>query len=357
MAPRPDGVDAIWAVSRLCTGRVEWEASDGHRGTAAVDPYGFVPQSDDVLRVRVSGLSAGTTYRLRAVTRAAGDSGETPSAWKTFRPLNPAAAATTFVVWNDTHINDETIQRLHEVTPPADFLVWNGDTCNDWASTNLLVPTLLHPGQRDITDGRPLLLTFGNHDVRGPRAFEMPHVVSTPSDRPFYAVRSGPVAAICLHTGEDKPDAHPSFAGRVAFDALRQEQAAWLAEVIRQPGFRDAPYRLVFCHIPLRWLDERPQDYAGTGFDRHSGRSRAAWHDALVAWRTQVVISGHTHRHAWLPPTDAFPYGQLVGGGPRLQGATWIGGTADGTSLTLRMHDLHGTVLETIALAPSPPGA
>lgn len=352
MAPRVDGVEAIWAVSRLCTGRLEWESSDGQRGAVGTDAHGFVPQSDDVLRVRVSNLTPGTTYRVRSVTRAAGASEEVTSAWKSFRTLDPGAATSTFVVWNDTHIHDATIQRLHDVTPAADFLLWNGDTCNDWTSRDLLVPTLLHPGACDITEGRPLLLTFGNHDVRGPRAFEMPDVVATPSGRPFYAFRSGPVAVISLHTGEDKPDDHPSFAGRVAFDALRREQAAWLAEVVASPGFRDAPYRVVFCHIPLRWLDESPQDYAGKGFDRHSGRSRDAWHESLVAWNTQVVVSGHTHRHAWLPPTEAFPYGQLVGGGPRMENATWIHGAADGRRLTLQVHALDGRVLETIRLPP-----
>ncbi len=352
MAPRSDGVDAIWGVTRLCTGHVEWEASDGRRGTASSGPYGFVPQGERLLRVRVDGLSPGTTYRLRAVTRAAGDGQEVASGWKTFRPLDPAADATTFAVWNDTHIHDDTIRQLHAATPAADFLVWNGDTCNDWTSPDLLVPTLLHPGQCDITEGRPLMLTFGNHDVRGPRAFEMPDVVATPSDRPFYAFRSGPLAAICLHTGEDKPDAHPSFAGRVAFDALRREQAAWLSDVIREPAMRDAPYRVVFCHIPLRWLDESPQDYAATGFDRHSGRSRDAWHQSLVAWRTQVIVSGHTHRHAWLPPSPEFPYGQLVGGGPRPDAATWMVGTADARQLTVRVHDLQGAVLATVSLPP-----
>lgn len=352
MAPRADGIEAIWAVDRLCTGRVEWESSDGRRGSVASNPYGFVPQSADVLRVRLTGLTPGATCRVRAVTRVAGEPEERPGAWRTFRTLDPAGSQTSFVVWNDTHIHDETIKRLHEVTPQADFLVWNGDTCNDWTSTDLLVPTLLHPGSCDITDGRPLLLTFGNHDVRGPRAFEMPDVVATPSNRPFYAFRSGPVAAICLHTGEDKPDDHPSFSGRVAFDALRREQAAWLADTIRQPGFRDAPYRFVFCHIPLRWLDESLQDYAGKGFDRHSGRSRDAWHESLVAWKTQMIVSGHTHRHAYLPPTNEFPYGQLVGGGPRREGATWIGGRADGEALTLQVHNLEGEVLQTVTLPP-----
>jgi len=59
---------------------------------------------------------------------------------------------------------------------------------------------------------------------------------------------------------------------------------------------RHAPFRVVFCRIPLGWLDESVQDYSKTGFDRHSGRSRDGWHAALVRWRAQLVISGHTHQ-------------------------------------------------------------
>ena len=352
MAPRADGFEAVWGVDRLCTGRLEWEGPNGTRGTVAATPYGFVPQGERVLRVRVDGLTPGANYRVRAITRTADGSGEEMSTWKDVRTIDPAATETTFVVWNDTHIHDDTIQRLHEVTPAADFLVWNGDTCNDWKTPEILVPTLLNPGGCDITTGRPLLFTFGNHDVRGPHAFEMPDIVATPTDRPFYAFRSGPVAAICLHTGEDKPDDHPSFGGRVAFDALRREQAGWLAEAIRRPELRDAPYRIVFCHIPLRWIDESPQDYAATGFDRHSGRSRAAWHDSLVAWGTQIVVSGHTHRHAWLPPTSEFPYGQLIGGGPAIEAATWMRGHADARELVFEVNALDGRRLERLALAP-----
>jgi hypothetical protein len=220
---------------------------------------------------------------VRSVTTSADDGQQVVSEWKSLRTLNPVGRSTTFVVWNDTHLNNASIQKLHDVTPGADFLLWNGDTCNDWKSEELLIPTLLYPGERDITAGRPLFLTWGNHDVRGPHGFQMPDIVATPGGRPFYAFRSGPMAAICLHTGEDKPDSHPSFRGRVAFDRLRREQAKWLADTIRRPEIRDAPFRIVFCHIPLRWVDESVQDYAHGGFDRHSGRSRDAWHDLLVA--------------------------------------------------------------------------
>ncbi|MEI2724787.1 MAG: metallophosphoesterase [Verrucomicrobiota bacterium] len=352
MAPRMDGIEAVWAVSRLSRGLVEWEAEDGAKGLVGADAFGFVPQGDRILRVRLSGLKPGTACRVRAHTIAADDKETVVSAWKTFRPLNPGAVETRFVMWNDTHIHDESIRALHEVTPTADFLLWNGDTCNDWTQDELLVPTLLHPGQCDITEQRPLFITWGNHDVRGAHAFKMPGLVATPDGRPFYAFRSGPVAVICLHTGEDKPDDHPTFQGRVAFDALRAEQTRWLAETIRRPELRSAPYRVVACHIPLRWKDERAQDYSNQGFDRHSGRSRAAWHSLLVEWNTQVILSGHTHQPTWLPPTDEFPYGQLIGGGPQLPQATWTEGVADARQFRLKVRNLEGKTLHDVTFTP-----
>ncbi len=352
MAPRADGAEAVWAVTQLCTGKIQWEAQDGSSGTAATDPFGLVPQGDKVIRVRFAGLKPGSTYRVRSITVAIADGKQETSPWKTFRTLAPSAKSSEFVVWNDTHANSQAIQKLHEVTPSADFLIWNGDTCNNWTASDLLVPTLLHPGGCDITEGRPLFTVWGNHDVRGPYAFEMPWMMPTPSGRPFYAFRSGPVGAICLHTGEDKPDDHPSFQGRVSFDVLRREQAEWLLETIRQPEMRDAPFRVIFCHIPLRWLNERAPDYGNGGFDHFSLRSRIAWHEALVAWKTQLIISGHTHMNAWIPPNDAFPYGQVTGGGPQPASATCIRVRASSNELNLQVNGLDGKALNEVKLQP-----
>jgi hypothetical protein len=355
MAPRADGAEIVWAVSKLCRGSVEWKSADGSSGTAAADSFGFVPQGGGILRVRIGGLKPGTDHEFRAITNASEGSDRHESDWRKFRTLDPAAASTSFVIWNDTHEHAETIRRLHESTPAGDFLLWNGDTCNNWIREDLLAPTLLAPAGQDISAARPLLLTWGNHDVRGVWAYKMPGMIATPSGRPFYAFRSGPVALIFLHTGEDKPDDHPSFDGRVAFDALRREQAAWLAQTILQPEFRDAPYRVVCCHIPLRWTVEKhlgPEDYAGGDFDHFSRRSRDAWHDSLVAWKAQLVISGHTHSAAYLPATAEFPYAQLVGGGPELKQATWIEGKADAKSLALVTKNIDGKTIHKAEFKP-----
>ena len=351
MAPRVDGIEVIWAVSRLSQARVELATAEGNRSIIACDPFGLVPQGDNVLRVRLAGLKPGTSHQVRTITTAADDGETVTSDWKPFRTLDPDAASTRFVVWNDTHRHDVSIQQLNRVTPAADFLVWNGDTCCDCEDKDQIVPALLHAGGCDISAQHPLCLLWGNHDVRGPHAFRVSGIVATPAGRPVYGFRSGPVAVICLHTGEDKPDDHPSFHGRVAFDALRSEQTAWLAEMIQRPEMRDAPYRVVFCHIPLRWTDETLPDYA-RGYDRFSERSRAAWHDLLVAWQTQLIISGHTHHATWIPPTEQWPYGQLVGGGPEPERATWIDGTASATELRVRMHNLAGDILHDLTFSP-----
>jgi hypothetical protein len=343
-APRADGAEFVWAVSRLSRGRVELRPAGGAATSVAKDRYGFVPQSSGVMRVQVDGLQPGGDYEWRAVVEAIdGEPAREETAWRRFRTLDPAAAATTFCVWNDTHENHETIRRLQEATPPADFLLWNGDTCNDWHEEGWLVPTLMAPAGVDISDGHPLLLTLGNHDVRGKYAFRLPDHVGLPDDRPYYAFRSGPVAVIALNTGEDKPDDHPSFQGRVAFQQLRQEQAAWLARTIARPEFAAAPYRVVFCHLPLRWIEEVEEvDYAGGGFDRYARSSRDLWHEALVAWGAQVVISGHTHRPASIPANAAFPYAQMIGGGPRPEQATWMEARAGAEGLTITVRSLAG---------------
>jgi hypothetical protein len=72
----------------------------------------------------------------------------------------------------------------------------------------------------------------------------------------------------------------------------------------------------------------------------------------LVAWKTQVVVSGHTHRPVWLPATAEFPYAQLVGGGPAPVAATWIEGPADAKVLTFVMRDLDGKIIQRVEFQP-----
>ena len=344
MAPRADGADIVWGVSRHARGWVEVKQA-GEARRFGGSPFGFSSQSEKVLKVRLEGLPAGARHTYRTVTEAMVDpAAREVSDWREFRTLAPVAAETRFLVWNDTHQNRETIARLHAASPTGvDFLLWNGDICNDWHREEDIVPTLLHPAGTDFTAQRPLAFVWGNHDLRGRYGYHLADHVAAPQGRSYFAFRSGPVAVVCLNTGEDKADDHPSFKGRVACEPLRREQAAWLRDhVLKTPALRDAPYRVLFCHIPLRWTDENE---AGRTYDSFSRRSRDLWHEAIVAWGAQIIVSGHMHQDAWIPPAPQFPYAQMVGGGPKPETATWIEAHADAARLQLTMRNLTGAVL------------
>lgn len=351
MAPRTDGLEIVWGVSRHARGWVELNYGKEIRHFGATS-FGFTPQGDKVLRVRLDGLEQDEVISYRTVTEAMAEpAARHESEWRELYMMDVNAKVATFAVWNDTHQNEQTIRGLLDLTPASDFLLWNGDICNDWHKEESLMPTLLHPAGTDFTSFAPLAFVCGNHDLRGPYGFRLSDYVATPSGRSYYAFRTGPLAVVCLNTGEDKPDDHPSFKGRVACEPLRREQAAWLHDhVLATPELRDAPYRIVFCHIPLRWKDE--SEAFNRDYDWYSKRSRDLWHDALVQWGAQVIVSGHTHEHHWLPATKEFPYAQMIGGGPKPESATFIRGLAKSGNMTLTMQALDETVLMKQEFAP-----
>ena len=356
MGPGEDGFDVAWTVPFLCRGWVELVSRDHPEPLVfAHDGYGFIPQGTEVIRVPVTGLHPGMELRFRAVTESMDDpSVRRTSDWRSLRTLDPAKGHTRFAVWSDTHSQEETIRTLDRITPrDLDFLAWNGDICNDWHEEDALIPTLLHPGGTDFTRGRPMIFNPGNHDVRGTWGFRLPSLVFRPGTKPYRAVRSGPVAILFLNTGEDKPDHHPTFHGRVACQTLREEQALWLKQIIREPAIRDAPFRIVCCHLPLRWIVEKKvYDY-----DCCSERSRILWHNSLIEWGAQLILSGHTHQFTYLPPEDGFPYAQVIGGGPDPQTSTLIQAEADKKTFKLTVLNLRKEPLleeKFPALSPSP---
>ncbi len=346
-----DGATIIVPVAGNAIGHVEYtEEGANEVRLARHDGQGFLPSGDRVLRIRLRGLKPGRTYRYRVVVRPVSGRDKNPvtGATHTLRTLNPDAPATAFCVWNDTHDVAPTLAALAKLTnaEPADFLLWNGDISNNIDREDRIAGLFLSPaGGVNLAEGPPVLITRGNHDVRGVAANRLAQYIDRPEGRPYHAFRSGPVGAVVLDTGEDKPDDFPGFDGMVNFAELIREQAEWLAREIEKPYLRDAPYKVVFCHIPLRWRDESRPDYAKGGYDHWSERGRLAWHDALVKWGAQLVISGHTHERLHLPATAAFPYSQIVGGGPGRGGFTGedrpylIRVNADAKSLRVRLLD------------------
>jgi hypothetical protein len=354
--PGAEGMVILQPVGAPATGFVELAVGDGELRRVEAEAEGLLPYAEHVLKFRLPKLPAGARVRYRvtvvpidfqnAYKIIRGEAITTPE--RTFRTLDPAAAATRFAVWNDTHENQATIAAVHGLTQALapDFLLWNGDQTNDVYDPAKMAGQYLAPGGLAIAGEWPLAYVRGNHDVRGPAARRLSEFTGTPGDRFYYAFRSGPVAALVLDTGEDKVDEHPVFGGLAAFAAMRDRQTRWLAAAVQSPELKTAPFKILFCHIPLWWVRESPAE----GPWECAALCREAWGPILREAGVQLVVSGHTHEAKWLPAGAERPIGQLVGGGPKPAAATLIEGEATAERCLLVMRNLTGGVLERVEL-------
>lgn len=358
--PSPTGVTVVWAVSGPATGWVEYGTAPERLDQRAGQPvFGLNPFSDRFVSARLEGLAPGRPVYYRAVARPVAFKGPykiepgepVAGAVYKFVPPDPGAPRATFAVINDTHEQTPTLTKLtgRLAAEPADVTVWNGDVFNDIRSDDQVVAQVLRPAGAAYAAERPVLFTSGNHDVRGVAARGLSRAVSPWAAEGAlgrcFTVRHGPLAIVGLDTGEDKPDRHPTWAGLAAFEPYREAQARWLTGALARPEVASAPFVVVFCHIPLWGL---PGDNPGDtleGYASYCRHAQGLWHPALAASGAQLVISGHTHKHRYDEPGAGRAYGQLVGGGPKLEQATLIRGAVTSDRLEVTVTDLSGKVL------------
>lgn len=341
-------VSIVWGVNDTSTGWVEYGETEALGRLAAPEGHGLRPLDSVVHRVRLEGLRPATRYFYRTVSVPIAFLGAYDI--RRGRPFESAIASFTtpdegrgprvsFAVINDTHEQPDTLKSLFSqlAESPGDLLFWNGDMFNDIATHQQMSEQLLTPAGLPYASKRPVWFARGNHDVRGPEARALGRFLDTPGGQFYYSVRQGPVAFIVLDTGEDKADDAPVYAGLGTFDAYRAQQAEWLARELKQEQVRTAPFRVVVAHIPL-YTTRESQPHGGAD-------ARAKWHDHLTAGGVDLLITGHTHRFAWMAPDASRPFGQLTGGGPRPQEATLIRAEADARVLTARMFRLDGSLI------------
>lgn len=353
--PAPDAVTVMWATSGPSTGWVEYGESEELGQKALGINQGLAPFVERHMKIRIEGLKPGTKYFYRV------HSDYTYYEWKSgvvknteppavsdiynFTTPDPNTAEVNFTVWNDTHENVETLNALyaaHEKSP-GDFLLFNGDLTNDIFAEEKMVDQMLSPAGLPFAAKVPYYFVRGNHDVRGPYARLIDQVTDVPDGKHYYTFRRGPLGAIVLDTGEDKPDSNQHYYGLVDFASFRSQQAEWLAKAIERPEIKDAPFRVLFCHIPLWWRE--PKHWGTYCLD-----GQKKWHDLLVQAGIQLVMSGHTH-DAWHMPADKdHPYIQLIGGGPRPKIATYMRGHANADRLKVTQYKLNGDVLHELEI-------
>jgi hypothetical protein len=359
-------VTLLLAVSEPSTGWVEYGTTEALGLRCDGIMKGQLPLEEKLLRFHLRGLKPGTSYFYRVCTRPVvfdlqqrepvGTRDTVQSEPGSFRTLDHQAASATFTVWNDTHENVATLAPLADAlrAHPTDFLMWNGDLTNNLRKPDDVIRHFVINAGHPFADRTPLFLGRGNHDVRGRYAWDLPRMVSGPGGHYYYAFRQGPLACVVLDTGEDKPDNHPSYAGLANFESYREEQRIWLEQIVEEPWFKEAPFRIAFPHIPLVWDGEVPANWPnvwGTGVKGWICMDGyLKWTPILNRAKVDMVISGHTHRYAYFPANEKRNYVQVIGGGPRPEGATIITGHATAAEMVITTTDLKGKVLFEVRL-------
>ncbi len=383
--PTESSFSVSWMVSGTASGWVEWGTSEALGQVSRPAHHGLMGLSQYALAARVSGIPKDAEIFYRVVTvpihykSAYSIERGVPLVGEIRRLRLPCAdaASCSMVVVNDTHDRNETIaalsQRVADLDPDA--LLWNGDAANTFDDPVQVARICLTPGQdpQHAAAGgwastRPLFFTLGNHDARGQSARMLPEVLTpwpltagdpdglapTPqgAGRYCFTKRMGPLAIVCLDTGEDKPDSRDVWGGMAAYEPYRESQKEWLIKALQAPEIAKAPYLLTFCHIPLRG---RPGDNDGmgeTGYAGFSGFGQQLWMQTLVDAGCQMILSGHTHRSRIDEPSDAFPLYQVVGGGPQLDRARLIRIHAERHELQVIIEDVQGQERERVMLYP-----
>ena len=383
-APAETTMGVTWRVSGLAKGVVEVADNPEMKDARTARPGGFglVPIDTDALSVRIEGLRPATRYWYRTVTVPFTDYRNiyeaklgTPVVGKihSFTTLGAGARA-HFCVMNDTHANwpafSMITEKMKELKPAA--IIWNGDATNTTQDKDTAVEIFLDPPvpARDYSADIPVLFESGNHDFRGSWISRKEEVMMArhPAERTGaewdlkwnFAVRLGELALIGMDTGEDKPDGHPKWFGLANFEPYRRAEAAWLEKAFARPDIAAAPFKVVFCHIPLYAAPDHPDHpHDGVKIDPNdyaywSRECFDLWNPIFERNGVQLVIAAHKHRFRIDPPSPGRHWHQIVGGGPELGYSGWgakrrkdegrfptvIEGKVEGGRLTVVGHDL-----------------
>lgn len=297
--------------------------------------------------IKLSKLKPNTTYRYRVFvqevlkhegtkvlygkTVATNVYGQQPLRFTT----NGDREQISFAVINDIHGRNDVLKKMvNQLDLKAtDFIVYNGDMMD-----NLLSEQHMFSGFMDTTTALfasqiPMYYARGNHETRGPFAFEYSKYFPTNSGKLYYSFTIGEACFIVLDCGEDKPDSDFEYSGIVAMDQYRSEQAEWLKKELASDTYKNAKYKIVICHMPPfgGWHGEEEIMHKFVPL--------------LNAAGAQVMLSGHLHKHMLVKGNDVHHFPVLVNSNNNL-----IKVLINPNGATFKVVDLSGKIVEELKL-------
>ncbi len=307
-----------WVTNMPCQSWVEYGEQAGELGNKAeVVENGLAGGCQTVNAITLEGLSPNKKYYYRICSKAIekfdpynvvfGDTYESPV--YSFKTFGKDAENVSFIVFNDVHDRPGSFKQLLKLqnNKEKDFMLLNGDIFNYMTGEDQIVRNLLEPIS-GISPSVPLVFARGNHETRGGFARNLPSYFNCGKNGYYYSFVAGPVYCAVLDSGEDKPDNDKEYFGLVKFDPYRLAQREWLEKETRKKEFKDAKYRLVFCHIPPYYSG----DWHGTI------HCRDVWGDIFNKAKIDLLIAGHTHVYGIHPAVKGqHAYPIAIGGGSK----------------------------------------
>ncbi len=169
-----------------------------------------------------------------------------------------------------------------------DFLIALGDTAN-WLDNEEELTQVLYLAS-DITKGEvPVIYARGNHEAQGLRFDEYHNYVGADGENFYYTFRLQNIWGIVLDMGVNHEDEYKEYAGTAKYNAYREEQTAFLDEVLANAEneylAEGVDYRIGICHVPLTISD----------IDDPLLSYKNAWVKRLNQMKLTVLYGGHFH--------------------------------------------------------------
>lgn len=350
-SPDTDKITIRWLTNVPCYSWVEYgEHKDKLDKKAQRVNYGLVQAYNTVNVITIDGLQPGQPYFYRICSKKVADfqpyhvtyGDSYISEVFAFETVNHHAEQVSFLIFNDIHDRPESFPLLmqYQGADKKDFVFLNGDMFNFQTDEDQLVSHLLQPFA-GLFATVPFFFSRGNHETRGKFARHLPEYFNSEEPKFYFTFQYGPMYAIVLDSGEDKPDDAKEYYGIVDFDDYRLQQAEWLKKEVEKPAFKKAKYKIVFSHIPLYYSG----DWHGTL------HCRQVWGPILNKAKIDLLISGHTHVYGIHPAVAGeHNYPIVIGGGPKDTKRTIIKVTANHQAFNLDMVDDSGNLVGTIKI-------
>lgn len=135
-----------------------------------------------------------------------------------------------------------------------DLLILNGDIPNH--SGDIKYFSAIHCIAGEITKGQyPVIFSRGNHDMRGIYAEQIADHTPTDNGKSYFSVNLGPIWALVLDCGEDKPDTNVEYGHTICCADFRKRQTEYIKSVCEKAENEylapNVNYRLIISHIPF----------------------------------------------------------------------------------------------------------